>query len=343
MIRKMLNDRKLPPLKSREEMCKILIEEEYGQLPPDTQRPEWETALIGKSFKLYGGKAICQHLTLTARWEDKSFSFPFWSTVPAAEGKHPFFIHLNFRDGGHDRYQPTEEIIDNGFGILNLCYGDISSDNDDFTNGLAGILYPDGKRGPHDAGKIAIWSWAIQRVMDYAETQANLDASCACVCGHSRLGKTALYTGMIDKRFTFTHSNNSGNCGAAISRDKEGERIGDITQRFPYWFTEDFAKYAHREHEMPFDQHYLIAAIAPRYVHISSATADQWADPFSEYLGAVAAADAFAGGFVHPDRLPEPEERFQKGDIGYYLRQGGHAFCRQDWHALMDFIRAKKA
>ncbi len=341
MIQQMLKDRNLPPLQSREEMLAILLKEEYGPLPPKPERLEWDVIPLGKNGKLFGGKAICHDITLTAYWEDKHFSFPCRSIIPAKEGKHPYFVHINFRNGFPERYQPTEEIIDGGFAVLNVCYSDVSSDDDDFTNGLAGVLYPNGERGPQDAGKIAMWSWAAQRVMDYAQALDHLDHSRACICGHSRLGKTALLTGATDKRFAFTHSNDSGNCGAAISRDKVGERIADITTRFPYWFTKDFAQYANREAQMPFDQHYLIAAIAPRYVHISSATEDQWADPASEFLGGVAASAAFEKGLIHQNRLPETHEHLTEGDIGYYLRQGGHAFCRQDWQTLMKFIKEK--
>ena len=257
----------------------------------------------------------------------------------ASDSELALTINEVFRYEADDRYQPAEEIIDNGFAVLNFCYLDVTSDDNDFTNGLAGVLYPEGKRGPHDAGKLALWSWAAQRVMDYAQTLDTLDHTCACVCGHSRLGKTALLTGATDKRFAFTHSNDSGNCGAAISRDKEGERIADITKRFPYWFTEDFAKYAEREQDLPFDQHWLLASIAPRKVHVSSATEDQWADPVSEYLCTLAASPAFEGGMPAADRLPLPNERITGRDLGYFLREGGHAFCRQDWQALMDFIK----
>ena len=339
MIEKMLQERKLPPLKSREEMLEMLLKEEYGPLPPKPERLEWVEEPLGKTGVLYGGKAIRKRVTLTAHFEGKSFTFPFWSTVPADEGKHPYFIHINFRAEADDRYQPTEEIIDGGFAVLNFSYLDVTSDNNDFTNGLAGVLYPEGKRGPQEAGKIAMWSWAAQRVMDYAMEQKELDHSCACVCGHSRLGKTALLTGATDKRFAFTHSNDSGNCGAAISRDKEGERIADITKSFPHWFTEEVAKYAGQEQEMPFEQHFLIASSAARKVHISSATEDLWADPVSEYLCTLAASPAFESGMPAADRLPLPNERITGRDLGYFLRGGGHAFCRQDWQAVMEFIK----
>ena len=80
----------------------------------------------------------------------------------------------------------------------------MTKDNDDFRDGLAGVLFENGVRGADDAGKIAMWAWGAHRVMDYAETLTDmLDLGCATVCGHSRLGKTALVAGAMDERFAF--------------------------------------------------------------------------------------------------------------------------------------------
>ena len=58
-----------------------------------------------------------------------------------------------------------------------------------------------------------------------------------------------------------------------------------------------------------------------------------------KYLCCVAAKEAFAGGFVHPDRLPEADEMFLDGDVGYHLRTGTHYFARPDWHRLIEFVK----
>ena len=341
MLKEMLASRNLPALKPRDEMLGILQREVYGFLPP---KPDDISFTQEKDIirRFCAGKANCDRITVNCRVDGREFSFPILATIPndRTKGKYPLFIHINFRPDNPDRYMPTEEIIDNGFALISLCYADVTSDDGDFTNGLAGILFPDGKRPADGAGKIAMWAWAAQRALDYAETLGDIiDLDRVCVCGHSRLGKTALFTAATDPRFAFAYSNGAGCSGAAIQRGKTGETVADIVDRFPFWFCENYYKYANNEDKMPFDQHYLIASIAPRRVFVGSAEEDAWADPLSEFLSCVAASPAFEKGIVCPDRVPETGDRFPEGDVGWQIRPGVHYFSRLDWQRLIEFIK----
>lgn len=335
MIKELLSKRSIPKLQTKEEMLEILQREEYGYIPKRPENIRFELIRTEKSF-FCAGKAKYYVMKIITQINGKEFSFPLHCVIPTKEGKHPFFVHINFRDNVPDMYQPTEEIVDNGFAILSFCYKDVTDDNGDFTNGLAGVLYENGKRTPTDAGKIAMWAWAAQRAVDYAQTLDCLDMNCCTVCGHSRLGKTALLAAATDPRFTFAHSNDSGCSGAAITRGKGGEQVKDICTKFPYWFCENYYKYAGDADKMPFDQHFLLACIAPRFVSVSSALEDEWADPVSEFLCCVA-----QDGFVCPDTLPSINDRFFEGRVGYHLRAGKHYFSREDWNALMTFVKEK--
>lgn len=342
MLKELLSEREIPDFKSKEEMLDMLLKEEYGYIPPIPGEISFEvTENYIKNF--CAGKAISRKVDITSKICGKEFTFPLYVTIPNKEGKHPFFVCINFRDCVPDRYIPVEEIIDNGFGVLSFCYNDVTGDNKDFTDGLAGVLYEDGKRGPSDAGKLSMWAWAAQRAMDYAETLDNLDLDNAVVCGHSRLGKVALLTAATDERFKFAYSNDSGCCGAAISRGKIGENLEHICTVFSQWFCENYYKYINKEYELPFDQHYLAASIAPRYVYIASAKEDEWADPVSEMLTCVAVSGIYEKygkkGFVSPDRLPEVGDEFHDGCVGYHFRDGLHYFSREDWNKAIKFVK----
>jgi hypothetical protein len=327
--------------KRREQIIRLLCEEEYGLLPPSPARLSWETIKTEDDF--CAGKAPLRKVLLHATLENgNEFSFPIAVVIPASSKKLPFFVHISFSPLVPDKYMPSEEIADKGFGMLSFYYEDVTADNGDFTNGLAGTL---GYTDNSTCGKIALWAWACMRVMDYAMTLPELDKGHAAVVGHSRLGKTALLAGAIDARFEYVISNNSGCCGAAISRKKQGEQIQNITDMFPYWFRADFKKYAGKEAVMPFDQHFLIAANAPRYVYVASAAADSWADPESEFLGCMLAGEVWdklnLAGFICEDDLPEIGKSYHGGRIGYHVRNGVHYLGREDWQQFMEFIISK--
>jgi hypothetical protein len=343
MLTNILNSRQLPPLKDREQMLSILAEEIYGHMPPAPDKLTWQVQ--EHFFKPFcAGKATISRVELCCQLPGGEFTFPVYCAVPTAPGKHPFFIHICFRDNVPDRYMPTEELIDNGFAVLSFCYNDVTTDDGDFSNGLAGVLQNGSERISTAPGKLAMWAWAAQRALDYALTLPALDPERSIVCGHSRLGKTALLAAATDTRFRFAYSNNSGCSGAAITRDKEGERVKQIYTRFPYWFCENYQKYMDNEHSMPCDQHYLVAAIAPRFVCVGSASEDTWADPLSELLCCAAATPAYEAvglpGLVHPNRLPEVGETMFDGSIGYHLRRGPHYFGREDWLKLISFVNS---
>ena len=327
---------------SKDRILELLLREEYGFLPPAPLSVTAEE--VSRNVRFCAGKAELITLKLTCSGEFGDFTFPICYTKPTRPtGPVPCFIQINFRDLVPDAYLPSEEIVDNGFAVLSFCYQDITSDNGDFTTGLSGVVYPNGERADDRCGKIGLWAWAAMRVMDYAMTLPELDKDRISVCGHSRLGKTALLAGALDERFFCAFSNDSGCSGASLSREKEGETVAKIWNRFPYWFCGNFAKYADREDFLPFDQHFLLAANMPHRVYVASAAEDLWADPKNEYLSCVA-ADAYCkalgySGFIHPDRLPEIGDSFHEGYIGYHLRAGLHYFSREDWQNYMAYIR----
>lgn len=331
----------MPNGMKKEEILDLLLQEEYGYLPEAPISVNAELEKTDESF--CAGKADLQKIKLHCKAEWGEFSFPVYYVCPkGAQKKVPCFLHINFRDCIPDRYQPTEEIIDAGYATLTFCYEDVSSDNGDFTNGLAGVVYTDGKRRQNQCGKIGLWAWAAMRVMDYALTLPELDHSKISVVGHSRLGKTALLVGALDKRFYCAFSNDSGCSGAAISREKGGENIQRICTVFPYWFCENYKKYMGNEEALPFDQHYLIAANVPHRVYVASAVNDLWADPGNEFLACIAASGYYEEngltGLVSDKKCPEVGDFFPKGHIGYHMRKGNHYFSREDWHRYMEYL-----
>lgn len=331
---------------TKAEMMKLLLTEEYGFYPCRETAVTFDE--VKKEENFCAGKAIFTTVMMHATFQNGAFSFPIRAVLPAGKQNVPFFVHINFRPDVPDRYQPTEEIIDNGFAILSFCYEEVTSDDGDFSNGVSPFLLgADTQRNGADCGKIAMWAWAASRVLDYAYTLDVLDKTQAYVVGHSRLGKTALLAGALDERFTLSISNDSGCSGAALFRGKQGEKIDDICRNFPFWFCKNFQKYRNREEELPFDQHFLLASIAPRKVYVASAEEDLWADPEKE-LACCFAADEYYRHYGLPGLSgekgvsPLPLEKRHGGLLAYHCRPHRHYLAREDWLFYMEYAKGNR-
>lgn len=364
----------------RAELRTILSENEYGYAPGgaitnllddpsvvtvrETRKPD---------TNMCAGKVTGEWFDVCFPTSTGEFSFPVClfrpnypigvaSGNPLNRKKVPLVVHINFRPLVPDKYFPLEEITDQGFAAAQIYYEDVTSDNGDYTNGLAGC-YPEygteeGNRTPTAWGKIRMWAYAASRLMDVLQRRDDIDTDKIFVAGHSRLGKTALVTAAFDDRFAGACSNDSGCSGAAITRDKIGETVEVISRVFPFWFCPNYRTYANREYEMPFDQHFLTALIAPRALCIGSAREDSWADPSREFMNAALAAQL--NGFLDTgvktdfaemkqdnglplDRYPDAGDAILMGGgrVHYHCRFGTHFFSREDWNQYLAYFKRR--
>ena len=365
----------------RQFLLGLFAEQEYGTFPKEPVHIETKLVEEGQYKRPSGIPSQVRRrqflVTLSRNGQRVPIQFVVWSPLNSNK-KHPCFLGLNFRgnqstmddpslfittswcDARHpgvvnnrateasrashsDRW-PIEAIVERGYAVATAHYCDIDPDFDDgFENGVH-ALFPEhrcSEAAPDRWGSIGAWAWGLSRLTDVLVKTDGIDPDGLIVLGHSRLGKTALWAGANDERFKIVISNNSGCGGAALSKRCYGESVAAINRSFPHWFNRNFRKFNDAEDQLTFDQHQLIASIAPRPVYIASAIKDRWADPLGELLSGHHASPAFAllgkkGLDLH--ELPKTDTSF--GDsIGYHLRDGEHDLTPLDWTLFMDFAK----
>lgn len=338
--------------KRRPEILEMLRREEYGRLPDmsDVQIAMNVTA-VRQGPKIMNGRAIRKTVEVEAVRKDRHFIFTFDVFIPAnAKEPVPAFIEICNRGSMNcdparevlSSFYPAETIVSRGYACAAFRTHEVAPDYEEgFRTGFH-RLFPDYvDNRPDDAwGTLTVWAWAASRILDYFETDPMINEKKVAVVGHSRGGKTALWCGAQDERFALAISSCSGNSGDAISRGKTGESIQQILDRFPFWFAKNYQKYAGHEEEMPFDQHMLVALMAPRLVYTSTKSLDSWADPASEFETLVQVDPVYQlfglTGLQKRER-PLPEEPLHEGCIGHHHKTGEHTMDDYDWDLYMDY------
>ena len=333
--------------KRRHEMLTLLQEYSYGRGPQVNVKRVWGK-FISSEWNCYAFKVKNERVEVFFETELGVASFPVEFFIPKNVEKPPVFMHLAFGNVPN-KFIPVEEITDAGYALCVVFYKDIVNDNDfaDFSDGLGAYFGLTANRRPDEWGKIGLWSFGASRVLDYIETRDDVDASKVAVIGHSRLGKTALWCGAQDERFAAVISNNSGYGGAASSKHGKGERVVDFIRVGSFdWFAENFKLFRdEKEDSKPYDQSFLLALVAPRYLLVGSAVDDAGADPENEFLTTLHASSAWElfgkQGLVTPDRMPIPGDTFDDGCVHYHLRHYGHFLSREDWGKYIKFLDNK--
>ncbi len=349
----------------REQIKRLFQQEMYGFFPPADETSDAEVRFTDTDY--LDGRATVSEITLTlgaapATVMNLLLAVPNGRDEPVAA-----FVGMNF-SGNHtltDHPQvalpagwvrnaeglaendraleagrniraarfPIAQIVERGYAIAVFYMGDVDPD----TPEIRGAVHA--RHGDRGFGALVAWAWGMQRAVDYLRRHPAIDGGRIATVGHSRNGKTALLAAAFDERIAMAIPHQAGCGGTAPSRTAMGETVRQINDTFPHWFNDAFKRYNDRPEALPFDQHALIALMAPRPVLLTNAGEDQWANPAGQFDMLRLAAPAWrllGAGDLGAEAIPE-FNRLVDSKLGYWIRPGKHSMGPQDWNTFLAF------
>ena len=320
--------------KSREEIVSFFTDNEFGRRPAEAEKPlllKFEK--ISDDKLMPDGKMVRKQVRVVYGGSFGTNSFPVTAFVPAgAKGPVPAFLLICNRDykancdperEKKSPFFPVEEIVKRGFAAVSFYTWDVAPDyNTGNTKGVfKAFEKPGAYRDPKLWGTISAWGWGASRALDWLETVPEIDSKKVAVVGHSRGGKTALWTAVTDPRFACVCVNGSGCAGAKLNHLDlpKSEHIAQIVRTFQYWFCLDYTLWVNREQEMPFDQHELLSCVAPRLLAVGSGSTDDWAGPEGERKATELARAAWK----------------DPSCVSYHCHEGKHDLGLFDWNIYL--------
>ncbi|MPR32053.1 alpha/beta hydrolase family protein [Salmonirosea aquatica] len=357
--------------KRRPEILSLFESEQFGKTP---ERKKARFPVFEKGTLVFNDKAIRKQITIYFTEDTAHYKADLLLYLPAqAEKPAPVLLQIGFSPNSLAVNDPdirkglmwnregkqvpdstgrrfgsfdVEKFIVNGIGVATIYYGAIEPD---FPQGIKygirghylkpGTTYP----APDEWGTISAWAWGLSHVMDYLETDQQVDSEKVALYGVSRLGKTVLWAGAQDQRFGMVIASCSGEGGAALSRRQYGETIKHMTDstRYFYQFSGNRAHYGDAPESSPVDGHMLISLIAPRPLLLLTGDTDNWSDPKGEFAAAVAAGPVYKllGKKGLETTVWPAAGKPILHDLGYYMHAGGHGTLPADFDIILDFIR----
>ncbi|MHA1369294.1 MAG: glucuronyl esterase domain-containing protein [Promethearchaeota archaeon] len=326
--------------KRREEIKKLILEIEYGMIPdaPEDMNVEIINSVDIDEAKYYeelkftfipskNNPDISFEMNASIRYpipeciENKKESIPNFG-----ENGLPCMIYIG--------NTAQLELFDNGY--ITICFQNDQLEPMEMGNPIIGpakSAYEKLEPGKYSWGSIAVWAWGASRVLDYALTRDDINKDQIIISGHSRNGKAALLAGALDERFALVNPAGSGCAGAGsfLAIGEGAETLAYLTDRRRWWawIHEDFENYAYEfrgesKKKLPFDQHFVMALVAPRPLLRTEGSEDWWANPEGTCCAFLATEPVYE--FLG---VPERNQCF--------IRPGGHFQGHEDMMALVSF------
>ena len=236
----------------------------------------------------------------------------------------------------------SKQLLVHGWGFVSVDVNAVQADNGaGLTKGIIGLMNKGKPRKLDDWGVLRAWAWADSRVLDYLQTDVDVNGKAVGIMGHSRGGKAALVALVDDPRFAIGFISSSGEGGANLYRRNYGEALENVAAPNEFhWMAGNFLKYAamgRTANDLPLDSHEFIALAAPRPLFIGGGgyidqpacaiPGDAWQDARGMFMAAAAASpawDFYGRKGLETVQFPKMQSFLDKGDIAYRQHPYGH-------------------
>ena len=308
----------------------------YGCVPTPESPIQTEYKVEATDERFMAGKAVRKEVRIRFSNDNGQADIVIQVITPNQAAK-PFPAIMKLGSG------PIDAALERGFACVGISHDNFVGHNEvSFENSIHRLFFRKGQSFPkaREWGVLSAIAWGHSRVLDYLETDDDIDAGRVAIMGHSKNGKAALWAAAQDERFAAVISAQSGCAGAALWRRRSGETLQKMVTRFPYWLCRNAWKFVNQEDDLPVDQHMLLALIAPRPVYVASGIEDTWADPRGEYASAYHASEVYqllGQKGLTSETLPPLGKAMLAGDVGYHIREGGHSVEAYDWEMFLQF------
>lgn len=347
----------------RPEIVDFFAQNMFGEVPTPSSPIKKSFQLISEDQTLLNGLCTRKDVLITFENDLGKVTMPLVLFVPTkSTDKVPVILLANGNDikrkalklNDSQRYGQTEngiplhQLMSRGIGVATVDYQAFGRDNGNkegkVSGGISNLYFKKSQKftKENEWGMIAIWAYALRAGMDYLETDKAVEKNQVAALGCSIAGKVALWAAVTDTRFAMTLLATAGHGGDAIWRREYGETLQNMCTYLPTWICRNANAYAKNVHDLPVDQHSLLAALAPRPLYVSNGQHDLWADQKGQWIGTYNAAPAYRlykkeVAFIAEEQ-PAINQPIIKSAIGYHVRSGVHGLELYDWEQYMKFI-----
>jgi len=237
--------------------------------------------------------------------------------IPPGNGPFPAVVEVGDRQGERLMTDLAARAARRGYVVCSFDRADAFLAKDVYTN--------------WDCNQLVWWSYAASRCIDALCGLDEVDPSKIAVMGHSRGGKMALVTAVLDQRVSATIASHPGAGSGQVAPWRYlgekfgGETLESSTLSFPYWNHPRLRFFAGRENKLPFDSHFMMSLVAPRALLVSQGDADDVGECWGAQQAYLATKRVYEL-LGHPRRL----------NISFH--SGGHRLGEDALEAYIDWL-----